>query len=87
VLKRFLNTRTPSVLCAVAFIACCLMFCHTLWQMRDTAEVTSQILRALLVWGTLSLGTMLLFCLCLAKVTRYRRRLPPDRFACIELSK
>jgi hypothetical protein len=43
---------------------------------RDTAEVTPTLLRALFVWGGLALAWMLVFCLCLARVTRYRRSLP-----------
>ena len=33
-------------------------------------------IRGLVLWGVLALVAMLVFCLCLMKVTRYRRRLP-----------
>lgn len=72
-LGRFLNTRFPSILVALAFTACCIMFCISLAGARDSAELSPPILRGLIVWGALSLITMLAFCLCLARVTRYQR--------------
>jgi hypothetical protein len=74
--SRFLNTRAPSFISMLAFAACCLIFCVELMSARDTAEVTPTLLRALFVWGGLALAWMLVFCLCLARVTRYRRSLP-----------
>ena len=77
--RRFLNTRVPSILCALAFIACCMMFCRALFHIRETAEVTTALLKELVVWGTLALAMMLAFCVCLATVTRYRRGLPGEQ--------
>jgi type VI protein secretion system component VasK len=75
-LRRFLNTRVSSIVCMAAFIGCCVMFCVALAGARDSAEFTSEITRQLLIWGVLTLVAMLAFCLCLARVTRYRRGLP-----------
>lgn len=74
--ERFLNTRIPSLVCMLAFSGCCLMICVELMGARDTAQLTPQITRGLLIWGSLAIVWMLAFCLCLAKVTRYRRNLP-----------
>jgi len=72
----FFNTRLPSILSMLAFIACCLMFCNAVADARDSAQLTPQLTRDLLIWGSLALACMLAFCLCLARVTRYRRSLP-----------
>ena len=74
--RALLNTRLPSILSMLAFIACCLMFCNALADARDSAELTPQLTRSLTIWGSLALLCMLVFCLCLARVTRYRRSLP-----------
>ena len=76
--QRFLNTRIPSVVCTVAFSACCLIFCAELMSARDTGQISPELLRKLIIWGAASLLWMFVFCLCLAKVTRYRRSLPDD---------
>ena len=76
--SRFLNTRIPSILCTIAFVGCCLMFCVALAGARDSAEFTPEVIHGLALWGTLSLLAMLAFCLCLARVTRYRRNLPEN---------
>ena len=76
---RFLNTRIPSILSALAFVLFSLLFVHSLMGARESAAATSEVLRGLLLWGTLSLLAMLAFCLCLMKVTRYRRSLPDKR--------
>jgi type VI protein secretion system component VasK len=78
-LGRFLNTRVPSILLMIAFVACCIMFCVSLAGARDVAELTPPVTRRLIAWGILSLFAMLAFCLCLARVTRYRRGLPDKR--------
>jgi hypothetical protein len=77
-LNRFLNSRIPTIIFMLAFTACCLMFCVALADARDSAQITPPIMRNLVAWGAMSLLTMLGFCLCLAKVTRYRRNLPTD---------
>jgi type VI protein secretion system component VasK len=77
--SQFLNTRAPSLICMVAFSACSFMLCVELMEVRDTAQVTQELVRSLIVWGTLALIWMLGFCLCLARVTRYRRNLPHKR--------
>jgi len=79
--RRFLNTRIPSVLCTIAFVACCLMFCVALAGARDPGELTPEVIHGLVLWGILSLLTMLAFCLCLARVTRYQRSLPDKNTA------
>lgn len=79
--ERLLNTRLPSLISMLAFSACCLMICVELMGARDTAQLTPQILRGLVIWGGLAILWMLVFCLCLAKVTRYRRSLPDKRSA------
>ena len=76
--NRFLNTRTPSVISALAFVAASFMFCVVLAGARDAAELTPGILRGLVAWGIVALVMMLIFCLCLAKVTRYQRSLPDE---------
>ena len=76
---RFLNSRAPALISMFAFVACCLMFCIELMGARDSAQVTPELLHRLVIWGALSLACMLVFCLCLARVTRYRRSLPDDR--------
>jgi hypothetical protein len=78
---RFLNTRIPSLVLMFAFTACCLMFCVELMGARDSAQVTPSLVHRLILWGALSLAFMLGFCLCLARVTRYRRSLPDKRSA------
>ena len=75
-LNRFLNTRIPTLIFMFAFTACCFMFCAALAGARDPAAIAPAVMRGLILWGSLSLITMLAFCLCLAKVTRYRRNLP-----------
>jgi hypothetical protein len=60
----------------LAFIGCCVMFCVALAGAREPAEFTPDVTRQLIIWGILSLLTMLAFCLSLARVTRYRRSLP-----------
>lgn len=75
-LQRFLNTRTPSVICMLAFAACCLVFCYELMGARDTGQISPELLRKLIVWGTITILWMFAFCLCLMRVTRYRRNLP-----------
>jgi hypothetical protein len=75
-LNRFLNSRAPSVLSALAFIVFSLFFVHALVGARETAAATPEVLRGLILWGALALVAMLAFCLCLMKVTRYRRNLP-----------
>jgi hypothetical protein len=75
-LNRFLNSRVPSVLSALAFIAFSLLFVHALVGAREPAAATPEVIRGLVLWGVLALVAMLVFCLCLMKVTRYRRRLP-----------
>lgn len=72
----FLNSRLPSILTMLAFIVCCLLFCNVLAGARESAQLTPEITRGLGVWGSLALLSMLAFCLCLARVTRYRRSLP-----------
>ena len=76
---RFLNTRIPSILSTIAFVGCCLMFCVALAGARDSGQLTPEVTRGLALWGILSLLAMLAFCLCLARVTRYRRSLPDKR--------
>jgi hypothetical protein len=78
ILQRFLNTRIPSVICALAFSACCLIFCAELMTARDTGQISPELLRKLIIWGAASLLWMFVFCLCLAKVTRYLRSLPEE---------
>jgi len=73
---RFLNTRIPSILSALAFVLFSLLFVHSLMGAREAAAATQEVLRGLLLWGSFSLLAMLAFCLCLMKVTRYRRCLP-----------
>jgi type VI protein secretion system component VasK len=73
--ERLLHTRIPSLVSMLAFSACCLMICVELMGARDTAQLTPEILRGLVIWGSLAILWMLVFCLCLAKVTRYRRSL------------
>ena len=75
-LNRFLNSRVPSVLSALAFIIFSLFFVHAVVGAREPAAVTPEVIRGLVLWGVLSLIAMLVFCLCLMKVTRYRRNLP-----------
>jgi len=82
-LSRFLNTRAPSLILMFAFTACCLMFCVELLGARDSAQMTPELVRRLILWGGLSLAFMLAFCLCLARVTRYRRSLPEKRIAAV----
>jgi hypothetical protein len=79
--NRFLNTRAPSLILMFAFTACCLMFCVELMGARDSARVTPDLIYKLILSGALSLAFMLAFCLCLARVTRYRRSLPDKRAA------
>ena len=74
-LQQFLNTRVPSLICTFVFSGCCLMFCVELMGARDTAQLTPQLVRSLIFWGALALIWMLALCLCLARVTRYRRSL------------
>jgi hypothetical protein len=74
--SRFLNSRAPALISMLAFSACCLVFCVELMTARDTAQVSPNLLRWLIFWGVLALAWMLVFCLCLARVTRYRRSLP-----------
>ena len=74
-LQRFLNTRVPSIICMLAFATCCLVFCYELMSARDTGQISPELLRRLIVWGAITILWMLAFCLCLMKVTRYRRRL------------
>ena len=81
--SRFLNTRMPSILCTAAFVGCCLMFCLALTGARDSAELTPEVIHDMVLWGILSLLAMLAFCLCLARVTRYRRNLPDKRTAAL----
>lgn len=78
-LTGFLNTRLPSILSALAFVACSLMFCNVLADARDSLQLTPLLIRNLTIWGSLALLCMLAFCLCLARVTRYRRSLPDKR--------
>jgi hypothetical protein len=80
---RFLNTRIPSLVLMFAFTACCLMFCVELMGARDSAQVTAALVHRLILWGALSLALMLAFCLCLARVTRYRRSLPDKHSAAV----
>jgi len=75
-LQRFLNTRIPSIICMLAFAACCLIFCYELMSARDTGQITPELLRTLIVWGAVAILWMFAFCLCLMRVTRYRRSLP-----------
>jgi len=75
-LTRFLNSRVPSVLSALAFVVFSLLFVHALVGAREPGAVTPEVIRGLVVWGVLALVAMLAFCLCLMKVTRYRRSLP-----------
>jgi len=77
-IERFLNTRTPSIISALAFVVASFMFCAVLAGARDSAELTPSMIRGLLLWGIVALAMMLLFCLCLAKVTRYQRSLPDE---------
>jgi hypothetical protein len=72
----FLNSRLPSILSALAFVACSLVFCNVLAGARDSAQLTPQLTRSLGIWGALAIVCMLVFCLCLARVTRYQRSLP-----------
>ena len=74
--NRLLNTRIPTIFFMLAFTACSMMFCLALAGARDPAEITPSVMHGLILWGTLSLLMMLVFCLCLARVTRYRRNLP-----------
>jgi len=78
-LNRFLNSRIPSILSALAFVVFSLLFVHAVVGAREPAAATPEVLRGLLLWGTFSLVAMLAFCLCLMKVTRYRRTLPDKR--------
>jgi type VI protein secretion system component VasK len=78
---RFLNTRIPSLILMLAFAGCCLMFCKELMGARDSAQLTSSLVHRLILWGTLSLIFMLAFCLCLARITRYRKSLSEKRTA------
>jgi hypothetical protein len=78
---RFLNTRFPSLILMFAFSGCCLMICVELMGARDSAQVTPPLVHRLMLWGAMSLIFMLAFCLCLARVTRYRRSLPDKRSA------
>ena len=75
-LNRFLNTRIPSILSALAFIVFSLLFVHALVGARETATVTPEVLHELVLWGVLALVAMLAFCLSLMRVTRYQRSLP-----------
>jgi len=75
-LNRFLNSRVPSILSAAAFVAFSLLFVHVVFSAREPAAATREVLHGLIFWGTLSLLAMLVFCLCLMRVTRYRRSLP-----------
>ncbi len=77
-LQRFLNSRTPSVICMLAFAACCLIFCYELMGARDSGQISRELLRTLILWGTLAILWMFAFCLCLMRVTRYRRSLPDE---------
>lgn len=74
--RAFLNSRLPSILSMLAFVFCCLMFCNALAGASESAQLTPELTRSLGVWGSLALLWMLVFCLCLAVVTRYRRSLP-----------
>jgi hypothetical protein len=74
--RSFLNSRSPSILTVLAFVGCCLKFCNVLAQARDSAQLTPEITKGLVIWGVLALVCMLAFCLVLARVTRYRRSLP-----------
>ena len=76
--NRFLNTRIPTLIFMLAFTGCCFMFCVALAGASDRAQITTPVMHGLILWGILSLLTMLAFCLCLAKVTRYRRSLQTD---------
>jgi integral membrane sensor domain MASE1 len=75
-LNRFLNSRVPSILSALAFIVFSLLFIHAIIGAREPAAATPEVLRELMLWGVLALIAMLAFCLCLMRVTRYRRGLP-----------
>jgi len=74
--NRFLNTRVPSIVSALAFVLFSLLFVHTVFEAREPAAATPEVLHGLILWGTLALVAMLVFCLCLMRVTRYRRSLP-----------
>lgn len=78
-LNRFLNSRVPSILSALAFVVFSLLFVHSVVGAREPAAATSDVIRGLILWGILALVAMLAFCLCLMKVTRYRRSLPDKR--------
>jgi hypothetical protein len=75
-LNRFLNTRIPSILSALAFIVFSLLFIRALVGAREPATATPEVLHGLILWGILALAAMLAFCLSLMRVTRYRRSLP-----------
>ena len=75
-LNRFLNSRIPSILSALAFVVFSLLFVHAVVGAREPATATPEVLRGLVLWGILALVAMLVFCLCLMRVTRYRRSLP-----------
>ena len=75
-LNRFLNSRVPSILSAAAFVAFSLLFVHAVFSAREPAAATPEVLHGLILWGVLALVAMLVFCLCLMRVTRYRRNLP-----------
>ncbi|PYY02829.1 MAG: hypothetical protein DMG64_09615 [Acidobacteria bacterium] len=75
-LNRFLNTRVPSILSALAFVVFSLLFVHAVVGAREPATATPEVIHGLLLWGTLALVAMLAFCLCLMRVTRHRRNLP-----------
>ena len=76
--NRFLNTRIPSILSALAFIAFSLLFIRALVGAREPAAATPEVIQGLTLWGVLALVAMLAFCVCLMKVTRYRRNLPEE---------
>ena len=79
-LNRFLNSRIPSILSALAFVVFSLLFVHAVVGAREPATATPEVLRGLVLWGILALVAMLAFCLCLIRVTRYRRSLPEKRW-------
>jgi len=74
-MRSFFNSRIPSLLFLAAFVGSTLMLVYAVGGADEPGYATPDVIRGAILWGGISLLTMLGFCICLAIVTRYRRAL------------
>jgi hypothetical protein len=82
-MRSFFQSRIPSLLFLAAFVGSSLMLVYAISGAAEPGYATPEVIRGAILWGGISLLTMLGFCICLAIVTRHRRAVSEEEVSAL----